>query len=285
ITLAVFASGLQVALADPYIGWQNAYDGTEASTLALWNFEGVYLIYSGTWQNSDEVVNGATYKARVANFTTSNEARLQGTGKFGSSAAYNFGATTLGDDVYVQNSHIDGSLWPDGSDASLSVECWMKLDSNGISDTLQYIVDRSTTDSTGFVFFLQDNDGDGNKNLKFFIGDGSAMKLAYANTVWTVDQWYHIAGTWNADDDTVRLYRDGVLLDSTVATGSVLAEAKGAILIAQRNKSSYNGLNGAVDELRISSVAYEYAVPMPATICLLALGALALVLIGKTKTA
>ena len=97
ISLFVFC---QLTLAEPYYDWIDGYDGTEPNTLGLWQFEDTYTLYSGTWLASDEDSgHGATFKARIANWSTTNNADFIRPGKFGSNAANNLGGVSGTDEL------------------------------------------------------------------------------------------------------------------------------------------------------------------------------------------
>jgi hypothetical protein len=92
-----------------------------------------------------------------------------------------------------------------------TVECWLKA---AISQPQsQYsVVDKSHgwVDNTGWA--LQGVTSDG--RLYFVVGKGGPppnvnFAAAPSSSSLLDEAWHHVAGTWNPDDDTVRLYVDG----------------------------------------------------------------------------
>lgn len=256
-----------------YTAWQNEYTAADAQTLALWNF------------NADQITtvtggHAASVKGTNPNWWANNQdtatanpsdARFISGGKFGGGFE-NYGGTDLYDRARPNGNGLD--LFPSGADPSLSVECWVKFDS---LTGAQYLIDKKGSDTTSFGGYYIEKSADG--RLWFSLGDGTqniriiTETTANGGLAWEIDQWYHIAGTWDADDDTARLYRDGVEVGSKQSLGSSIVNISARpVNIGNRATSPYGALNGVIDDLRISDVAYQYVVPEPATMIILGLG-------------
>ena len=246
----------QVVVAAPYTGWQNEYVGTEPNTLALWHFNSDdYWMHSWNWPHSDEVLSGSVHAARITN---TDMPQFGAPGKFGDAFTSTGASTSECVDVIGMANPND--IWPAGADPDLSVEFWIKPQDGQTQSG--YIIDRRYTQNNGFQILLDwptdSSTGTRWQALHASVGDGTAVINVRQDCGWLTGQWYHVAMTWTAADDTLRLYRDGKLLASTTSAGSVLATPAYAIVMANRIGSSYSRLHASVDEVRISDVAYDY---------------------------
>ena len=243
-----------ITAAQPFYGWQNEYDGTEANTLALWNFNETEIYGSGYRAYDMTQYPDTTHAAWLANLT--NTTYADG-GKFGWGLHLSGG--TDGADRALIGDGAD--IFPSGADPSISVEFWVKL--NSLTQSQQYFVDKRRTENAGFSMQMVRVAGmsDSQYRLYWQIGDGATLINNYADLNWETDQWYHIAGTWDAATDTSKIYRNGVEMASLTSAGKSIANSTQNLFIGNRAVSAYNALNGTIDGLRISDVAYQYATP------------------------
>lgn len=243
----------QVAEAEPYYSWQSEYDGTSPHSIVLYNFneDQVYEKWSG-WAAIEQVTqqNPANNKWMAQDHELSNAYFAAG-GKFGW-GMHNIGGTVNTDRIALYDS---ADIFPSGADPSLSVEFWVSFN---MLNTIQFLVDKKYADSvySGYIIYL-----DGNNVLNFRIGDGSQTLQANAALGWETGRAYHIAGTWDADTDTIKLYRDGEEVASATYSGSAIQNSSHSVFLGQRQGSSYGALNGMMDDFRVSDIAYEYAIP------------------------
>ncbi|MCC7142231.1 MAG: LamG domain-containing protein [Candidatus Eisenbacteria bacterium] len=77
-------------------------------------------------------------------------------------------------------------------------------------------------------------------------------------------RWTHVAATWSAATTLMKIYHDGVLVDSlSVPGGAALEDDTNPFLIGAENDSTSGGgpranwFNGYLDEVRVSDVALE----------------------------
>ena len=256
-----------------YTDWQDGHDGSEAGTIALWHFEDPYALY-GDWKCTTEEVNGNANQARIAAWSAAHPSDFTTPGKWGFGA---HGSSTTGNDIYVDGSHVAGALWPDGSDPSLSVEAWVMLNDPENIGGWAHLIDRQYAEKIGFNMRLEDiGSGGGLLSPRFFVGDGTNVLGAYGSAVlFEPGVWYHIAGTWDAATDQVKVYRDGALLDTQTYAGSSIVQGGTGMRFTVRLGAS-GGLDGAIDEVRFSDIAHDYDIPEPTTMALLALGSFAM---------
>ena len=95
----------------------------------------------------------------------------------------------------------------------------------------------------------------------------------------TANQWHHVAGTFNGN--ILYLYVDGEQRASLAYNGDITAAAGYPVQIAYWRSRLPQHFNGLIDDIRIYDVALspaeirELAIPEPATLLVLGLGALA----------
>ena len=137
-----------------------------------------------------------------------------------------------------------------GFTAPLTVEAWVKLNSN---TTTQSIVERFN--NTG----IAGNDGGwvlrlhSNGRVIFNISQSlTAFDALVGNTVVTTGVWHHIAGVF--DGSQLRVYLDGVL-DGSMSPIYGLGAGTGNLRIGARAVSDTYLFNGQIDEVRVSAAA------------------------------
>lgn len=263
--------------ASPYYGWVNEYTGSEPNTLGLWNFNQNQIQNLAAGTIAKEVVrdSNSSYQYGFLSNALGATCTYNTGGKFGWGAILPYADQNLGDQAvnYVQVSNPTdmsrNAIWPNGSDPSLSVECWFKLDQ--LDARVHYIIDHMYTTHEGYMLALQHNAAWplGKYRLWWSVGNGNSG--TYPNdlytfidlTDWQANRWYHVAGTWDAKTRAVYLYRDGVLVNDHVYAGAApIVNGTLSLRIGERQSSTYaQGFGGAIDGVRISNTAYSYAVP------------------------
>ncbi|MBN1376497.1 MAG: immunoglobulin domain-containing protein [Dehalococcoidia bacterium] len=243
------------AFAEPYLEWQNEYDGSEPNTLVLWNFNSDEIYTSGSDTYAINVITGGEPNAILrgnASFVTG--------GRFGGGAELPGGADG-NDCLLVPDS---ASIFPSGADPNLSVEAWVKLDTLDPASASEYrmiIIDKQYTDNSGYTLYYT-NQIDYWPRFVFTVGDGTNKISAYYYLPLQTDTWYHVAGTWNAQTDTVYIYVNGRLADTTESPGSSLVNNTRDVRLGNRLSTIYSAVDGVIDGVRISDVAYEFSVPL-----------------------
>lgn len=262
----------QPSVAAPYYGWMSEYAGTSANTVSLWNFHesGIFDKWSDKWSpNQGPTHTGVDYDWDARIILASSDATFAAGGKWGW-GLHNVGGSDGNDNAYAYHGE---DIFPTGDDPSLSVETWVKFDI--LSQTTQYLLDKQYSQNGGYQMYVTRDSAwmtDTQYRLYFRVGDGTSQLVVHYYMDWATDQWYHVAGTWDAANDTLKLYIDGEEVGSAESTGSSIQDSTGTLRFAQRLGAAYYTLDGTLDGVRVSDVAYEYAVPEPATIGLLLIG-------------
>jgi hypothetical protein len=268
VAMGIGLSSAGFALGAPYTAWQNEYAGTEAHTLALWNFnEGA--------TTTDSSSNGYT-------LAIVSPAAAQAGGKFGWGLDV---PRSITNSSYAQASGSQ-DLFPAGSDPSLSIEMWVKFNqTNPAPDTgnlLMYLMDKRYSDNSGYQLFYQSDPS--SRSIRFVVGSGTSTFTLIADAPnFQADVWYHLAAVYNASTDTSTLYQNGTVIGSKMATSPfTISDNDRLVRIGNRLGSSYGSFDGVIDGVRISDMAYQFAVPEPAMgMMLLVLGGG--VLIGRRR--
>tara|TARA_R100000781_G_scaffold71709_1_gene44940 strand:- start:460 stop:1194 length:735 start_codon:yes stop_codon:yes gene_type:complete len=104
------------------------------------------------------------------------------------------------------DSHLEG--------ASGSISLWAKLSTVSTSGNLF----RAKVDSNNYVNILYHA---GTNQLRFAYKAGGTTKTAVTSDAIEGDgKWHHIAATWNASADEIKLYLDGTLKTTTTGLGT-----------------------------------------------------------------
>lgn len=240
----------------PYYDWLNDYNGTDAYSVALWNFDTPHASGLGTGQSAKDVITGDTQKLY-----------LYGSPAIVTEGKFSWGLHLPGDQNGLDYTQVIGGgagIFPSGSDSSLSVECWLNI--NDVSgQSIQYIFDKQYADKNGFKMFLsRDQIADPgiaapDYRLHFVTGDGTATVDVSEVLRWEQGKWYHVAGTWDANSDTAKLYRSGNLVAAVSSPGMQIANSTQNLRIGQRLGAAYWAFDGNIDNARISNNAYNYS--------------------------
>lgn len=155
-------------------------------------------------------------------------------------------STTTTYNVYAEN--IEGALEFDGVDDEVVIP---GVDFSGTSFSVEFWGRRTT--NTGNDFFI--GQGAIGTNIGLHIGFRASNEFTFAffnndvNTpVYTDLDWHHWAMSYNAVTNERKVYRDGILVASDIATGDYTGT--GDIYLGDVTWGGSN-INGGIDELRI----------------------------------
>ena len=174
------------------------------------------------------------------------------------SSGYNNHGTFVGTGEEYFDSPMDQALSFDGDDyvrvvgmssligitSQITVEAWIKF--SNISDAF-YV--RTPFDLSPKAWGLDRYGGE----LRFYIYEGTTPIIC--KKAWTpeVNQWYHIAGTYNGQ--TLKLYVNKNLFQSLEYTGNINSTDQGVVIGARHSDGGWGYLRGLLDDVRIWNVA------------------------------
>lgn len=154
---------------------------------------------------------------------------------------------------------FNAGLNPSGS---FAVEFWAKPTVNGFGNAQCPLHNRASTqpngngDRTGWDWFQRDQ-GVG-WNWRLFNGSGSTRVFNLTGGPYTVGQWHHIVGVYDASVPSATLYQDGAAVaSSSTPTGTYAPKTNGDLAIGSYSNPSLNDLGyenafvGSIDEVAI----------------------------------
>ena len=98
---------------------------------------------------------------------------------------------------------------------SFSVACWVNSNQTGTTSfVLGKSDNRGTSDATGFALYL----GNSGTDWVFSVGDGTDYEVVETTVAANTSQWYHLCGTFNGTSKQLKLYVDGVLVETDADT-------------------------------------------------------------------
>ena len=161
-----------------------------------------------------------------------------------------------------------------GAADSFSISAWIKTSQT----TAAPIVEKRAWTSSAGGYALAGYSFVVHQDKEYFdIEDASNNNTPiFGNTVINDNQWHHVIAVRNAATDQLLLYVDGVLDAFTEDTTSGSLTNSFDFLIGKRKSFDhivdYHYFGGSIDDVRI----YNEAIPEPATVLLLTLGAVML---------
>jgi len=180
-------------------------------------------------------------------------------------AQFKFGGSSL---KLVDAGDADGISWATDTDWDLS-------DANSDQFTIEAWVRPS--DNTPLDSAIIANHGGGSPNLSWMVyvnttGNGELEFLGTttggtydwsdhpvsSGLIWNTSTWYHVAVDKDATGK-VRLYRDGVMLDSATPSNSALSGGGGGISVGANSASGGRTWPGWIDEVRVTKGIARYA--------------------------
>jgi hypothetical protein len=145
------------------------------------------------------------------------------------------------------NDYVSGDSFTNGLN-ELTVMAWVKSD-NGNSTNMVI-----TGEDIAFKLWLQN----GNQPAFSISTNGSSQQTVGGCSCSTINfnEWHHLVGSFSANTGLIKLYLDGVLLDSKSITGLSLTasnDTSGVFEIGRFSNKLSNGqyFKGAIDEVRV----------------------------------
>jgi Concanavalin A-like lectin/glucanases superfamily len=162
---------------------------------------------------------------------------------------------------------FNAALNPSGS---FSVEFWVKPAVNGFGNAQCPLHNRASTqpngngNRTGWDWFQRDQ-GTG-WNWRLFNGNSSDKVFNITGGPYTVGQWHHLVGVYNASVPSATLYEDGVAVaSSSTPNGTYAPKTNGDMAIGSYSNPALNDLGyenaftGSIDEVAIYPSALSAA--------------------------
>jgi hypothetical protein len=130
-----------------------------------------------------------------------------------------------------------------------TVEAWVKPDNNTY---LGVIAGNYNTPGNAQMQFLLRRDFD---QFAFWVDDGTGFKVVNSGVATsTIGVWQHVAGVW--DGSKLMIYINGVLKATTTGvTGSSFASTTNVVKLGTNSAGTPEIFTGAIDELRIWTIA------------------------------
>lgn len=131
-------------------------------------------------------------------------------------------------------------------------EAWLAGDSNTI-----YLLDQMYTDATGIRLTYSPD----SRSPRVTVGNGEKrLSAASEAREWPVNQWVHIAVTYDAETGALRLFEDGLLLAEEVNPDFGAVEfGRRPFRIGNRLGSFYGNAVGTFDNIRMSHGAVDFS--------------------------
>ena len=150
---------------------------------------------------------------------------------------------------------VPGSTSLSGINSVITVETWIKF-----SNVTNAFYVRTPYDSEDSRAWGLDRLGG---NLRFYIYNNNNYFICQKWWTPVVDQWYHIAGTYNGE--ILELYVDKELVKSFEHVGAIDSTDQGVVIGAKYSDGSEGNLHGLIDQVRIwnraltdAEITYNY---------------------------
>ncbi len=177
----------------------------------------------------------------------------EGSGTTATDSANGHVGTLLNGATWTTSGQYGGAVVLDGSNDYIQIPHASQLSITGeititawvykvSTDGWDALVSKGTT-GDNHNYSLNTN----NASVTFSFWNGQYYD-SYSSFTLNKNRWYHLAATYHDASNTVKLYRDGVLLTTLTSNGSLLANSE-ALLIGRCTTPSY--FHGRVDDLRI----------------------------------
>lgn len=190
---------------------------------------------------------------------------------YGETSGYDYTSNSeLGGLILTQND-IYGSIAVShlglNTDPSFSIEAWVQFTELNPTDNLSQVLFNTMTGNEGFRL---ERVSDGRWKAEIRNGNANDRFIAWTPPEQPIniqaDTWHHIAMTWNADTDTLKLWIDGAEVANetfdSVAHTSPPAMLQNSIqplhLGTDKNNTASRRFHGLMDTVRLSSVARTY---------------------------
>jgi hypothetical protein len=131
-----------------------------------------------------------------------------------------------------------------------TIEAWVRLNATG---QFHVVVNQSAGSSRGWILDVTSGD-----KLRLYGYITSWQELGISTTSLSTGAWYHCAAT--REGTSFRVFLDGVLEDTTVISGAIVAENSNLLHVGHYLLASgaHRYMNGWIDDLRITKGVARY---------------------------
>ena len=101
---------------------------------------------------------------------------------------------------------------------SISWECYYKLD--GFSTLFGFSDNLTNNSSDQDIIMAYSNNG-----VEFQVREGSSIKYIQGGTGNVTGIWHHYAGYWDSSNNSIKLYQNGVLVNSSTTSKNLVTKS------------------------------------------------------------
>lgn len=165
-------------------------------------------------------------------------------------------------DAHVEVSQMGRALLLDGDEdyvvvqdssslrlaGAFTISAWMNLDTLAPSGDYTRIVEKGTTASKYWMFYVK-----ATKKIGFgFFNSGTDISIQTVKTDWQAGKWYHIVGTYDPAGGTrnMKIYVNSVMNNQITKTGSPIANFE-PLKFGVKNNDLWDYWDGGIDEVMI----------------------------------
>ena len=145
---------------------------------------------------------------------------------------------------YVQMPNTSATI---ANKTAFSICCWVNPQANTTHSGIMGF--RNNTDADFYLLQLQNSN---TIEARFRNSSGLNYDITATNLL-DFNQWQHLAFTY--DGSYIRLYKDGIIIDSTYANGIITQSTQSFRLAALDYQTDVFNMNGRLDEVRLWDVA------------------------------
>lgn len=148
----------------------------------------------------------------------------------------------------------------------LTLEAWIFIEGFSTSEGYHmYVIGKDTSGERSYGIGVDLTWTYPKRPFAIIFHPGGGYKVAWGSSDLVANQWYHLAGVFDASSDQITLYVDGVPQSPVVDTSTVYP-GDADLRIGGRQYSGHGCyFNGLIDEVRISDVARYSGAFTPAT--------------------
>ncbi|MEP0366459.1 MAG: LamG-like jellyroll fold domain-containing protein [Cyclobacteriaceae bacterium] len=151
-----------------------------------------------------------------------------------------------GTDDFISVSHDDALNLVT---TDFAIEAWVYLDDNDLETIVSKGDGNGANSPTVYAFQIQ------SQKIALSLADGVNNEWQLSNTDVSIGEWHHVAVSYNAADNTVSFYLDGVFdgekTFTTVSSPADFSDNQPMFIGKQGYSCDCNYLDGAIDQLRI----------------------------------